>query len=568
MRLVFTTISTLFICSFAIAQINDESPFPADFAVDAPASIAGVYDYGTQASDADNLIWGEAITETVTGELIWAYDDTDSLGCNSTVTDLTGKFALIRRGVCGFSTKCLNAQNAGAIAVVIVNHYSDDDDGSETLYGMLGGEIGADVTIPAVFISRASGETITPILDSGETIEVAFRVKSFYNPVSSYSYQTPLDEAIEVDVFRINYVNPNPAETVTVTASATITSPGGTETVLTGVSDAAPIVEDTVFMDGSFTPTELGEYAVRWTHDQFDEVQETKFLMTEHTFAVNRDDPKLPVGPSDDRFVNDYNFVYQVGALVLPDDDGAIATHASFGITNAATLFSNEPTGDIITIILYDADADGDDVIDLENNFQDLSPVGIAEYAITGQEGEEELLYVALEDLEDGDGLIDLKPNGAYYIVIAYDGVNAGTGIAPRFLGTRSVEYLGFPTTPLFLDQLYTGWANSTVAVQLHTNGFIPPVATDDIVSLDAAKVSAMPNPVQDELNVAFLLDEVADKVNVNIIDVAGKVLSSYEFEQVYQNNVQIDMKNFASGVYFLSISTPEGYRSLKIVKL
>ncbi len=568
MRLVFTTIFTLFICSFAIAQINEDSPFPADFAIDSPAAIAGTYDYGTQVANADNAIWGEAITETVMGELVWAYDATDSLACEAVITDLTGKFALIRRGACGFSTKCLNAQNAGAIAVVIVNHFGDDSQNGESLVGMLGGDIGADVTIPAVFVGRNTGALIAEQLANGETVNAAFRIKSFYDPISSFSYQTPLEEAIEVGIFRINYVNPNPDETITVTASATITAPSGAETVLTGISEAPPVTEDTIFMEGSFTPTELGEHTIVWSHDQSAETQETKFIMTEQTFAVNRDNPTLPIGPSDETFTNDYNFVYQVGALVLPDDDGASVSYASFGLANAAELFTGDTDADLITVILYDADADDDEVIDLDASFQDLSPVGIAEYRITGNEGSEELIYVELEDLDDGDNIIDLKPGGAYYIVIAYDGVLAGTGIAPSFLGSRGVNYLPFPTTPLFLDQMYTGWANSTVAVQLHLNGFVAPVATEDIVSLDAAKVSAMPNPVENELNVAFLLDEVADKVNINIVDVRGKVLSTYQFNQVYQNNVQIDMENFTSGVYFLSISTPEGFRSLKVVKL
>jgi minor extracellular serine protease Vpr len=43
-------------------------------------------------------------------------------GCTIAAGTLTGKIALIRRGTCGFYNKAINAQNAGAIAVVLYNN--------------------------------------------------------------------------------------------------------------------------------------------------------------------------------------------------------------------------------------------------------------------------------------------------------------------------------------------------------------------------------------------------------------------------------------------------------------
>lgn len=65
---------------------------------------------------------------------------------------VTGKVALIDRGVCGFVVKVKNAQDAGAIGVVIVNS-------ATAALGNLGG---ADptITIPAVMVSLADGTAI------------------------------------------------------------------------------------------------------------------------------------------------------------------------------------------------------------------------------------------------------------------------------------------------------------------------------------------------------------------------------------------------------------------------
>ena len=45
MRLGLTFLLNLLIVMSLSAQINDESPFPVDFVITAPASVAGTYDY-------------------------------------------------------------------------------------------------------------------------------------------------------------------------------------------------------------------------------------------------------------------------------------------------------------------------------------------------------------------------------------------------------------------------------------------------------------------------------------------------------------------------------------------
>jgi len=49
-----------------------------------------------------------------------------STACVPLVTDLTGKIALVSRGVCSFSIKIRNAQNAGAVAVLVANNVAGD----------------------------------------------------------------------------------------------------------------------------------------------------------------------------------------------------------------------------------------------------------------------------------------------------------------------------------------------------------------------------------------------------------------------------------------------------------
>ena len=43
-------------------------------------------------------------------------------GCNPLINNLTGKIAVIYRNTCEFGAKALNAQNAGAIGVIIIKN--------------------------------------------------------------------------------------------------------------------------------------------------------------------------------------------------------------------------------------------------------------------------------------------------------------------------------------------------------------------------------------------------------------------------------------------------------------
>jgi minor extracellular serine protease Vpr len=72
---------------------------------------------------------------------------------------LLGKVALIRRGTCGFHEKTVNAQNAGAIGVIIYNNVPGIQ--SITVAGLV------PITMPVVSISQADGVILDGRLASG-----------------------------------------------------------------------------------------------------------------------------------------------------------------------------------------------------------------------------------------------------------------------------------------------------------------------------------------------------------------------------------------------------------------
>ncbi len=106
---------------------------------------------------------------------------------------LTGKVVLIRRGTCTFHTKSLNAQNAGAVAVVLYNNVAGRF--SPTVAGT------PPITIPVVAISDVEGVLINGRLAAGP-VDMTWtdQLGIFLNPTggltssfSSYGLSPDLD---------------------------------------------------------------------------------------------------------------------------------------------------------------------------------------------------------------------------------------------------------------------------------------------------------------------------------------------------------------------------------------
>jgi uncharacterized repeat protein (TIGR01451 family) len=128
--------------------------------INSPAGIAGSYDPGGVAYNPKPPVGG------VTGNLKLANDGAAPVedGCEAFPAGFfTGQIAVIDRGVCSIKSKTLRAQDAGAIAVIIVNNAA----------GSPAPDLGDDpaittpITIPTISVTQADGNTIKAQLGTG-----------------------------------------------------------------------------------------------------------------------------------------------------------------------------------------------------------------------------------------------------------------------------------------------------------------------------------------------------------------------------------------------------------------
>ena len=549
--------------------------------ITSPASIAQDL-YNGQPCGWEGSTYGPSLTadQAFCGLAVWGKD---SLGCTplTNAAQVAGKIAILRRGICNFSLKVYNAQKAGAIACIIVTHYSNAAEGPCTLSlgGMSGGDSSTAVTIPNVIIHRQTGEQIDGALAAGQPVNICFSFPRMLSPTSASMYATPLSQVTPMNAMTVLYNNRSGATESDVTLKAEVFDPSG---ALHGTTTyTMPVVEPGVDSFAVFPPYDApatkGKWTVRFTNNKYNQALDTVYSYFEHTdYTFATDDLVVDpggVGPSDADFATN-GFYIQSGGLVLTGDNPSKATYATFSIGNFSAVYvPGDPSANVIGVAVYKADVDGDGAGDLSASFIDDLGAGLIsynEYVMDGTETNDVLINVPLTDINTGAPGVDLEAGVGYYVSLIYDGTAAGLGVCPRFSNSLDVNYApftGYPTTPLYFGSLFGGgWAGAIVIQRLQLEGFDPTISTKEPNVLADSKLNITPNPANEFVNLELKLDEVNPSVAVSILDAQGRLAVATHVEKNIQNGViRMDVNTLPSGTYFMWVRTAEGSTMKKV---
>ncbi|KXK37597.1 MAG: T9SS type A sorting domain-containing protein [Saprospiraceae bacterium] len=157
MRIFFTKHFLLVVLGFLSLQVMGQRI--NHLIIESPANLAGEYPIQRAA-------FGDKAEVEVTGKPVFAVGPNGKYEACEAITnaaEVTGNIAFIDRGTCGFSVKAYNAQNGGAIAVVVCNNNANSPN---EIIGMAAGDFADQVTIPAFMTSYATCQKIrASILD-------------------------------------------------------------------------------------------------------------------------------------------------------------------------------------------------------------------------------------------------------------------------------------------------------------------------------------------------------------------------------------------------------------------
>jgi uncharacterized protein YjdB len=203
-------------------------------AISSPSVIASRLKFtSANYSNGGSGNWG-GVPATFTAQEVKLAPSGDPVACGTVGSGyFAGKIAIINRGTCEFGYKALQAQSAGAIAVVIVNNSSDDP------INMGPGSSGASVTIPVYMITKAEGDKIALRIAMGDTVRMTLTYgggggywNSASTAIATVGSSTGVVTGVDTGLVAINYTVSNSCgtrssvTTVNVFTPTTFSGPG------------------------------------------------------------------------------------------------------------------------------------------------------------------------------------------------------------------------------------------------------------------------------------------------------------------------------------------------------
>jgi hypothetical protein len=566
-------ITKLLLCSVLLLACNTASEAQLDheilLRVNSPSAVAGDYEFGSPALDAGNAAtqWGPTSISTITGDLMWIDDNTDSLGCFPATNTLSGKIALIRRGDCMFSLKAYYAQAMGAVGCVICNHTPNDG-----LVGMLGGDSMSAVTIPSAFITYEDCELWRANIDTGGTTSVSFYVPTTYEARSAYAYNTPVQHIQSFSSMSVTIYNTSGTAANNVDVTAHVTDPNGADTTFTQtLSTLNGTTDSTVTFPDTYTPAAIGTYDVvfKSSLNPADSVTQQFLINGDSTFALDNNmltnnSLLRGIGPGDADYaaahpVTGATFQYGMGACYITGVGTAdYATTATFALENANTYF-----GKMFLVLLYEAPVNY--FAGNETDFSTFNEIGAGFYNITAADtiNPHSLMTTSILDASTGAPGLQLQGDRHYMLVLRHDGDNSIT-TSPKISTTHSRDYLSVDAT-VYLDQLYMGgWTSKSMPViRMQVQSTLIGVETKN---LSPTEFIVFPNPTDENISVKVNLQEMSEKVSVKLYDLNGKELQSHTYENVQSDIYHYNVCQLPAGVYLMHVQTDFAQTVRKVI--
>jgi hypothetical protein len=526
--------------------------------------------------------WGGVVTEDICAPATWARDyiGNDSLVCDSIpVGSLTGKIALVRRGACGaagtpqaaagtFAAKALNAQRAGAVAVLVANH--------STIAGQTDcfvQPMSADaplVTIPALFICRAVANQINAAFNAGQTVEIcllrpeAFMNTAFY-PVSSG--QTPTSQiAKDTFGFSVNLTNTRGNTLSNVVVDAKVQTTAGVDlysTSLTIPSLTGDVADSLFILPGLFAPElPIGNYRIVYTTNAtgslgpLKDVRRYFFNVTERLWSKDVSGPQIGFRPGT---IPDAGWaVGNVYELTTGSLDNYVFRTVEFSNSTPTELPITDVLADIYLFQVKDdvpASYTGFATADLFST--SLLYIGTGTYDAPANATQFGTQQAELTDILSAEPGVPVQNGKRYFLVMGYTGSSRVT--FHSFNQDHIIPGIG---TVTYSTQWFLGGFQGDPTAVLRV--YLDLALTTDNQPLPDNTMQILPNPIHETLNLGFTFDESTD-ATITIADMSGRVIK-FEDRKLTTEMVSYQLPELASGTYLARVATKQGTLTKKFV--
>jgi len=545
----------------------------------------------------------------------------DACGALTNASAINGKIALIKRGDCEFGTKALNAQNAGAVAVIIVNNIPGPP------VGMGAGDNGASVNIPVIMISDVDGAAIDAQLGNSVKISMSTWGNGYNEDLGFvdrglgtwHAFSIPLEQlkgstAVPYKGFNTaviaNYGSTT-AATVKLKTTLSWTPTGGSTSVvrmdsITFTNFAAIDSIATPFIDNLYdlTATTTGRYDMDYEiipdfvdQSPGDNKARHTFYVDNSIYSKSRYDLSngRPFSGAGYRMGDGAAFTW--GNFLYFDKGGYQVENVQVSLSKEGSNTNNSMVGiDPVQIIVFKwVDGNSDSVI----SGPELVPVGFGEHKFVAGDTSGQVHAIQIANITS-NGVCTTDANSWYWIAAAMPAnaflqVDGVTNYFPRAWGrSHATAESREPYAPLF-PEIFSNLASATNPLQhfpfesyffledsirfsQQRKGLVPSlpvkmslfkVGVETVNEVSGIDVSLYPNPATSVLNVSLDLEKEAKEVYYTLMSITGARVSTEKRTNVKNDTYTIQTDQLPAGSYmlFMNVDGESLVRQFSVVK-
>ena len=504
--------------------------------------------------------------------------------CNPLLNNLNGKIAVIYRGDgttnptsggCEFGLKALNAQNAGAVGVIIINR----EPGVITPGA---GASGATVTIPVVMLSDTDGAILVNQMQSGAVVVfignktllfandvrlssgAAFAPKQGFVPALLAQNGTEFNFSLGARIY-----NDGNLPQGNVSLRATVTNPSGNLVYDNSVSGLNISSVDSADVDptGNFTLADFslasyptGTYTLTYTAslDSLDEYASDNsisytFTISDSIYSAAKIDTAtgLPSGKTFYR-PSENNQTFSICSAINNPNASRLAVEGLYFAATKGTILPEDSlmAGEEMNLTLYKWEDSFLDLNDANFGFTTLTEMAQAYFYFTDESQEGEVVYGAFASpvvLEDNQRYLACVQTVNINLYMGHDNTNY----------TWNTDYYLQPICPNESDGTWFAAGFGTdvpnaVGIKVMSSAGI------GISEINTVNGSAYPNPTSDDLTISIEGEGVA---NVTVTDISGRIAATSVISLV-NGKANFNVSALEVGMYIFNVVLENGKTS------
>jgi hypothetical protein len=498
----------------------------------------------------------------------------DTLACGPLVNgaSINGQIAVLYRGACEFGTKALNAQNAGAVGVIIINNIPGAP------VGMGPGTDGPSISIPLVMISDADGAMLMDSIKAGAVTAFIGSKSGYYGDdvgttkadvLRPENASTPRQIAQNASDFYVdmgaNVYNYGSNDQTDVVLTATVEY-GGAIVYMESSAPTSILSGDTLWMPlptFSQVTYPVGYYTVSYivTMGATDEFSGDNIIKAD--FQISQD--LLSLGQLDTNMVPESGVYYRAVNSGGNTDytscfhfrDSIASRLAVNGMWFAASGGQDDSlTGTYMQLFVYEWTDVFTDLNDAAYNPTALllNEVASGEYDyLTDLQNE----FVYAPVVGSGGSQLELMDNTRYLFCVAANIENLYLSHDNDADYAVNRDYYLQPLAPISAD---LSWNANGFGTEPVPSTAVSVTGINTVAEETRPEFVAYPNPAGNI--VTFRLGNNVELTSISILDITGSLVKQRAINNNGAGSVALDVSNLANGQYVFSLLEKDGRTS------